>query len=673
MTHPMLRTLLIVGMFAAAVATATAQSITLSLSISPQPSPYFSDWASRQETAVLTVYNPAGTPFQAKLRAGLTQDGNPVAITNNAKMPVRTISTPTAIFRAEDLIPFNAVDFYGDAMTTAAKTSMLPAGVYQLCVMLLNPDDTPLTQEVCGSLQVTDYQGPVLLTPDENAEVQQGTYPTFRWTPLSPTPFFAVQYRLLVFEILNGQQPMQALNNAPIVSKEIAGLTTMIWPPEFQLPGRVPSYLWTVKTTDDRGNPIGVDKGFGSGFAEPRTFTVPDGSSTGTGLPLANAVVYVSLKPDGQPGVVCTSNEQGWVVFTTLADPSSPNRPVAQFSLPLSGTFFFEIWQPATVAPPGPWRMEKVFKKSDGPPYSYQLLRDPSASGVPSLLGMTQSATPEAPAGGGGCVIPRMTDQERDAVSNPQPDMLIFNTTTNLFNIYKNTGWFELNTGNCLPKPTTALAGPDQSISSGTTATLAGNTPVVGNGEWSIVSGTGGSFASTTDPHTQFTGSSSTHVLRWTITACSASTDDVRISFQSCNNTVKDGSETGVDCGGPNCPKCGNGLPCLVNGDCTSGNCTAGKCAAPTCMDVIKNGTETDVDCGGTCSQKCADAKNCLVGSDCASGLCVNGKCISQGAPPPPPPPPGPCPPGYANCDGDASNGCETNTTTVTVSVVLCP
>ncbi|MBK9673636.1 MAG: hypothetical protein IPO70_15740 [Bacteroidetes bacterium] len=39
-----------------------------------------------------------------------------------------------------------------------------------------------------------------------------------------------------------------------------------------------------------------------------------------------------------------------------------------------------------------------------------------------------------------------------------------------------------------------------------TSATLAANTPTVGTGAWSIVSGAGGSFALNTDPSTTVTG-----------------------------------------------------------------------------------------------------------------------------------------------------------------------
>ena len=42
-----------------------------------------------------------------------------------------------------------------------------------------------------------------------------------------------------------------------------------------------------------------------------------------------------------------------------------------------------------------------------------------------------------------------------------------------------------------------------------------------------------------------------------------------------CNDGVKNGGETGVDCGGGVCPTCPNGMPCTFDADCTSGKCKA--------------------------------------------------------------------------------------------------
>ncbi len=99
----------------------------------------------------------------------------------------------------------------------------------------------------------------------------------------------------------------------------------------------------------------------------------------------------------------------------------------------------------------------------------------------------------------------------------------------------------------------------------------------------------------------------------------------------SCTDGVKNGDETDVDCGG-SCPtKCALDKVCVVNGDCISNICDAiTRCAlpAPTCSDKIKNGGESDVDCGGTCPQ-CAVGKDCSEANECLTHKCTNGKCVN--------------------------------------------
>ena len=99
----------------------------------------------------------------------------------------------------------------------------------------------------------------------------------------------------------------------------------------------------------------------------------------------------------------------------------------------------------------------------------------------------------------------------------------------------------------------------------------------------------------------------------------------------ACNDNVQNGTETDQDCGGAGCPKCANGDTCLVNGDCLSAHCVGGTCV-DACFDLVKDGTETDVDCGGSCAANCALGKGCMAGNDCISTFCnVTTKlCVMQ-------------------------------------------
>ncbi|MDB4935039.1 MAG: hypothetical protein JWP87_2011 [Labilithrix sp.] len=102
----------------------------------------------------------------------------------------------------------------------------------------------------------------------------------------------------------------------------------------------------------------------------------------------------------------------------------------------------------------------------------------------------------------------------------------------------------------------------------------------------------------------------------------------------ACNDNIQNADETDVDCGGICAPanKCADTKGCAAAGDCTSGVCNPGTktCSVPVCTDTIKNGDETDLDCGGSCSptNACADAKACAIGADCVSGVCTGNLCI---------------------------------------------
>jgi len=95
----------------------------------------------------------------------------------------------------------------------------------------------------------------------------------------------------------------------------------------------------------------------------------------------------------------------------------------------------------------------------------------------------------------------------------------------------------------------------------------------------------------------------------------------------TCMNLKKDGSETDVDCGGPDCPGCPLNWFCVENNDCLSLSCSLGACIESSCDDGSLNQDETDVDCGGKVCPKCPDGKQCTTGLDCVSSSCKQGVC----------------------------------------------
>nr|AYM52941.1 secreted protein [Jahnella sp. MSr9139] len=96
---------------------------------------------------------------------------------------------------------------------------------------------------------------------------------------------------------------------------------------------------------------------------------------------------------------------------------------------------------------------------------------------------------------------------------------------------------------------------------------------------------------------------------------------------------VKNGDETGKDCGGGLCPACADGEGCEVGPDCTNRVCIGGTCRPPACDDGVQNGAETDLDCGGGAASGCTGCPNgspCHAGPDCANGVCQGDVCIDN-------------------------------------------
>lgn len=94
-----------------------------------------------------------------------------------------------------------------------------------------------------------------------------------------------------------------------------------------------------------------------------------------------------------------------------------------------------------------------------------------------------------------------------------------------------------------------------------------------------------------------------------------------------CSDTVKNGNESDIDCGGGQCPGCPVGNACAIGKDCKSAVCENGACVAPTCMDNVANGQETYIDCGGPDCMPCKDGAPCNAGLDCLSHVCTGNVC----------------------------------------------
>ena len=134
--------------------------------------------------------------------------------------------------------------------------------------------------------------------------------------------------------------------------------------------------------------------------------------------------------------------------------------------------------------------------------------------------------------------------------------------------------------------------------------------------------------------------------------ACSAGICQVGIctaGFGDCDRNAANGCETNLSTSVNNCGACGHACAAAnAASSCTAGQCTIASCNTgfADCDHNAANGCEsnlsTDVQNCGTCGVVCS-ANNAT--SACSAGACRIAACN----------------PGFGDCDGNASNGCETN------------
>ena len=86
----------------------------------------------------------------------------------------------------------------------------------------------------------------------------------------------------------------------------------------------------------------------------------------------------------------------------------------------------------------------------------------------------------------------------------------------------------------------------------------------------------------------------------------------------ACNDDLRNGDETGIDCGMVACGvACPAGQGCEADADCDGGKCADDVCRAASCEDGLENGAETDLDCGG--NEGC---ERCSVASPAVATTC---------------------------------------------------
>jgi len=239
-----------------------SQSLSGELNINPFPSPYLSDWErSASSMGQLTIYNPSSSTEQIRLRAILSKTGrgvllrvltDPIALTGS---PVQVISNPLSLHYSE-------IDFVDtETRDNVIRTGRLPEGEYSLCINIENLSGAVLASNICASLTINYPSAPQLISPENNALVDQ-TYPVFQWTPVTVPPRYTISYTFRLYEILSGQTPSTAIaSNHPVYENTSITGTTFIYPVDAPTLETGKSYAWQVQVLDQYGTPLTQNNG----------------------------------------------------------------------------------------------------------------------------------------------------------------------------------------------------------------------------------------------------------------------------------------------------------------------------------------------------------------------------------------------------------------------------
>jgi hypothetical protein len=142
------------------------------------------------------------------------------------------------------------------------QTGSIPAGIYIICVEVVHRESGEVLSKDCVEHEVLHPSDPQLLMPANEALVFED-HPVFNWLPPMPVPIEQViRYRLKVVEVLNGQNPYEAIESNPSWYIEEDGLAPlMVYPLDARPfePGAI--YAWQVQAHTDDGIPYGQNNG----------------------------------------------------------------------------------------------------------------------------------------------------------------------------------------------------------------------------------------------------------------------------------------------------------------------------------------------------------------------------------------------------------------------------
>jgi hypothetical protein len=251
-----------------------AQSYPISIiniSMPPNPDATMANWGKGNSMFVITATGKSvkgqvdGFLVESKILVTIKKGGTKVCGSYTANSaPASNFNTLTKVWSGT-----NAVSLIG-------QDCILSPGDYEICVQFFGygpAGPVPLSEEKRKMFSIRannplTYQPPQGITPTNGtvlSEIDIKKPITFRWTPVVPKPQEPVTYRLKVWQLMQGQNGMQAMQtNAPIVTKDVDNLTQATILNLINGPCKPPylcNFIWNVQALTREGKPIGGKDG----------------------------------------------------------------------------------------------------------------------------------------------------------------------------------------------------------------------------------------------------------------------------------------------------------------------------------------------------------------------------------------------------------------------------
>ncbi len=258
--------------------------IMLNLALNSRPQPYLSDWANpvNGQMIISFMQGPALDDPSVKLKTTLLdQSGSVLGVSNLNASRIYMLKPGVNQFTMADALQLQNLMLPGNVQNILQRTGRLAAGQYQLMVEIMNAAGDIVRAKQTKPFFITSYQLPILMSPANgaglDAHIAQNMI-TFRWTSIIPASSELTFYRVQVFEILPGQEPMQAFRgNRPVLDEPaIRGTTQFIWRPNLPMLDSTANrrFIWTVQSLDVNGLPVPSADMTSQGRSEPAIFNI---------------------------------------------------------------------------------------------------------------------------------------------------------------------------------------------------------------------------------------------------------------------------------------------------------------------------------------------------------------------------------------------------------------